>query len=278
MELVRSESPDLASRIAPAKARASRNGHALGSACTANLFALSTAVAVSLAFSARTGVRLSVPVLVALNGFVLWRARASQRRWVVVGCADRLYVRLFAPHIGEGDSRDQDVLVLEASEIASLSIRTVAVFLQGPKPKLVESLIIEPGQTVAEDVSKCVAPLLASTGREGALLAGHENGRLTIEWKWWRPALRVFLAEMARECPSVAIGPEERSELDLNGIWTKPDAEQRHMLVRAKRLGFDCECAGLLAKHRHVSFQESTSLLAEIEQEEVGTGDFGVQR
>jgi len=80
-----------------------------------------------------------------------------------------------------------------------------------------------------------------------------------------------------RECPSVVIAPEERSELDLNGIWNgvrfawkKPDAQQRRMLVQAKRLGFGCKCAELLSLHRGMSLQESNAYLAEIEQEEAG--------
>jgi hypothetical protein len=194
-----------------------------------------------------------------------------------VGCADRLYVRLFAWRSGgHSDVHDQDVLVLEAPEIASMSIRTVEVFLYGPKPKFVEWLVIEPAQTVAEDVSSHIRPLLTLTGPDKAVLVAHEGGRLTIEWKWWRPALRVFLQEIVRECPSVVIGREERSELDLNaiwsGIWRKPDAQQRQMLVQAKRLGFGCECAGLLSRHRYISLQKAAAYLAEIEQEEAETG------
>lgn len=35
-----------------------------------------------------------------------------------------------------------------------------------------------------------------------------EEGCLTVEWKWWRPALRVFLQQVVQECPSVVIAPK----------------------------------------------------------------------
>jgi hypothetical protein len=283
MELVRSNALDVARSIAPARAWASRNWHTLGFACTANLLALLIAFAVSLGVSVRAAAWLSLPVLLALNGYVLWRAQASRRRWVVVGCADRLYVRLFAWRSGNhGEVLDQDVLVLEASEIASMSARTVEVFLDGPKPKMVEWLVIELAQAVAADVFDHIRPLLTPLGPGKAVLAANEEGRITIEWKWWRPALRGFLQEVLRECPSVVIGREERSELDVNaiwkGIWRKPDQEQRRMLVQAKRLGFGCECAELLGRHRQMSFQKATGYLEEIEREETETGHSAVPR
>jgi hypothetical protein len=71
------------------------------------------------------------------------------------------------------------------------------------------------------------------------------------------------------------MAPEERSELDLNGIWNgnreKPNAEQRRMLLQAKRLGFGSKCAELLSLHRCMSLQESNAYLAKIEREEAGT-------
>jgi hypothetical protein len=169
--------------------------------------------------------------------------------------------------------------VLEPSEIASMSIKTVEVFLYGPKPKFAEWLIIEPTQAVADDISRHIRPLLRSLDPDKAVLVADEEGRLTIEWKWWRPALRVFLQQVVRECPSIVIAPEERSELDLNGIWhglrEKPDAEQRCMLAKATRLGFGCECARLLSLYRSGafrSFREAGAYLAEIEREEAGAG------
>ena len=275
MKLVRSDSLDLVRSIASSRAWASRNWYTLGFACAANLLALFIASSLILSVPMRAAAWLSLLVLLASNGYVLWRARASHRRWVIVGRADRLYVRMFARRHGDhGDLHCPDVLVLEAPEIASVSIRSVDVFLYGPKPKIVDWLEIEPAQAVAEDVSNHVRPLMTPTDQDRTVLVAHEDRCLTIEWKWWRPDLHSFLRELARECPSVVIAPEERSELDLNGIWhgirNKPDSQQRRMLVQAKRLGFGCKCAELLSLYKRMPLREAGAYLAEIEREETG--------
>jgi len=60
--------------------------------------------------------------------------------------------------------------------------------------------------------------------------------------------------------------------LDLNGVWHGPrggpDAQQRRMLVQAKRLGFGCECERLLSLYRGIPRREVSAYMAEIEQEE----------
>lgn len=280
MELVRSDSPEVVRNIASAGAWASRNWATLGFACAANVLAILIALTLSLSASMRTAAWIGVPVLLVLNGYVLWRAKASHRRWVIVGCAERLYVRLFAWRRGDhSDVHDPDVLMFEVSEIASMSIRTLEVFLYGPKPEIVEWLVIEPAQVIGDDTSRHIRPLLRLLDPDKAVLVADEEGRLTIEWRWWRPALRKFLQQVARECPSVVIAPEERSELDLNAIWNgireKPGAEQRRMLAKAVRLGFGCECARLLSRYRSGAFRlprEAGAYLAEIEREEAGTG------
>jgi hypothetical protein len=286
MKLVRSDSPEIVRSIATAAAWASRNWYTLGFACAANVLALLITLAVGLSASVRTAALTSVPIFLALNGYVLWRAQAAHRRWVAVGCADRLYVRLFAwGNRGHADIDEPDVLVLDAREIASMSIRTVEVVLDGPKSRTVEWLVIEPSQTVANAVSGHVRPLLTSTEPDKVVLLAYEEGRLTIEWKWWRPALRVFLQRLVQECPSVVVAREERSELDLNGIWRgisrnlRKDlaAQERQMLVQAKRLGFGCNCAGLLSRYKRISFQKAGAYLAEIERDDAEAGRSAVQ-
>lgn len=284
MKLVRSDTPEVAGSIASARAWASRNSHTLGFSYAANALALLTALAVSLGVSVRAAIWLGVPVLLALNGYVLWHVQARRRRWVIVGCADRLYVRLFAWRSGDhsdSDVHDPDVLVLEPSDVASMSIRTVEVFLYGPKPKFIQWLVIEPAQTLAGDVSSHVRPLLTPTDPGKAVLVAYEEGSLTIEWKWWRPALRVFLQQVVQECPSVVIAPEKRSELDLNAIWRgislNLDAQKRQLLLHAKRLGFGCDCNRLLSRYKYISFRKAAAYLAEIEREEAGTERSAVQ-
>ena len=286
MNLVRSDSPEIVQSIATAEAWASRNWYTLAFACAANALAFLITLAVSLGSSVRVAAWTGVPIFLALNGYVFWRAQAAHRRWVAVGRADRLYIRLFAwRRRGHDDLREPDVLVLEGREIASMSARTVEVFLDGSKPRIVEWLVIEPSETVADAVSSHVRPLLTPMEPAKAALLVYEEGRLTIEWKWWRPALPIFLEQVARACPSVGIGREERSELDLNGIWRgisrnlRKDlgAQERQMLVQAKRLGFGCNCAGLLSRYKNISFRKAGAYLAEIEREETETGHSAVQ-
>ena len=274
MKLVRSDSPEVVRNIAAAGAWASRNWYTMGTAYAANVLAILIALTVSLSVSMRAAAWVTVPVLLSLNGCVLWRAKASHRRWVLVGCANRLYLRLFAWCRGDhGDDHDPDVLVLEVSEITSMSIKTVEVFVYGPKPEFSEWLVIEPAQAVGDDISRHIRPLLTATDPDKAVLVAYDEGRITIEWKWWRPALRVFLQQVVQECPSVVIAAEERSELDLNGIWTgslEPNAHQRQMLGKATRLGFGCECAQRISQYKHMSFRKASAYLAEIEREEAG--------
>ena len=274
MKLVRSDSPEVVRNIASAGAWASRNWYTLGTAYAANVLAILIALTVSLSVSVRAAAWVTVPVLLSLNGYVLWRTKASHRRWVLVGCANRLYLRLFAWCRGNhGDDHDPDVLVLEVSEITSMSIKTVEVFVYEPKPEFSEWLVIEPAQAVGDDISRHIRPLLTATDPDKAVLVAYDEGRITIEWKWWRPALRVFLQQVVQECPSVVIAAEERSELDLNGIWTgslEPNAHQRQMLGKATRLGFGCECAQRISQYKHMLFRKASAYLAEIEREEAG--------
>lgn len=289
MKLVRSDSPEVTRCIASAGARACWNWPALGFGGIANSLGLLIALSVRLIFSTRAAVWLSVPVFVAINGYVVWRVISSRRQWVIAGSAGRVYVRLFAWYRGDAcDGNEPDILVLEASEIASMSVRTLEVLLDGPKSKLVEWLVIEPAQAVAEDVSKHICPLLRPLDPNKAVYVVNEEGRFNIAWNQWRPALRVFLQQVVRECPRISIAPEERSELDLNGVWrgisrnlrddqNSLSAQDRQKLVQAMRLGFGCNCTGLLSRYKNISFQNAAAYLAEIEREETGTGQPAVQ-
>jgi hypothetical protein len=203
---------------------------------------------------------------------------------VIAGSAGRVYVRLFAWYRGNAcDGNEPDILVFAASEIASMSVRTLEVLLDGPKPKLVEWLVIEPAQAVAEDVSKYVCSLLRHLDPNKAVYVVNEEGRFNMAWNQWRPALRVFLEQVVRECPRISIAPEERSELDLNGVWrgisrnlrddqNSLSAQDRQKLVQAMRLGFGCDCAGLLSQYKHIPFRKAGAYLTEIAREEAGTG------
>ncbi len=289
MKLVRSDSSEVARSIASASVQARWNWPALGFGCAANLLTLLIAFTASLCLSARAAAWFSVPVFLALNGYVAWRALSSRKQWVIAGCDERFYVRLFAwRRSAPSDGNEPDILVLEASEIASMSVRTLDVFLDGLKPKIVEWLVIEPSKAVAQDIFKHIRPLLTAHDPDKAVYVANEEGRFSIGWNWWHPALRVFLHQVVKECPSVFIADEELSELDLNGIWRRISrnlrkdlkdlsALERQKLVQAMRLGFGCECAGLLARYKWISFRESSAFLSEVWREEAGAGHSAIQ-
>jgi hypothetical protein len=283
MEFVRSDSPEVARSVASARTLARRHESVFLLGLLPNLVILSIAL-VSLIVSIRAAAWIGLPAFLAWNAWVLWRARSPRLSWLVKTGAGRVYIRLY---VGFGKAWQQidvpDVIVLEASEIASMSIRTIEVLLYGPKPKVVEWLVIEPSQAAVESISGQAPSFLRDTRRadwsapylnERVYWADGER-RLNVGWKLCRPAVRDFLREVARECPSIAIGPEERSELDLNGIWhgyrEQPDAQQRRMLAQAKRLGFGPDCVRLLNLYRRMPFRECAPYLAELEREEIET-------
>ena len=217
MKLVRSDSPDVALSITSAGARASRYLPAFVYGCSLNALVLLIAIAVSLIVSVRAAAWFGVPVFLAWNVYVIWLLKSSRRNWCVAVCAERVYVRLGV--------NVPDVIVLEASEIASIVARTVEMFLYGSKPKFVEWLVIEPAQAVEQGVPDHITSFLRVIKIQdpsNLLHVANEEGRLTIGWKWCHPALQLFLQQVVRECPSISIAPEERSELDLNGIWHGP--------------------------------------------------------
>jgi len=227
-----------------------------------------------------------LPILLVSDGYALWRGKSPRLSWVIAGRADRILVRLFVRcRRGWPVAEEADVAVFEASEIASISIRTLDVFLYGPKPRRLEWLVIEPAQAVAEDVCKYIRPLLPSVrpnlcgitpidpGKQ--VFVGNEDGRLTIDGKYCRPVLRVFLDQVSRECSSIVIGPENHSELDLNGIWhgfrSELNAEQRRLPAQAIRLGFGRKCAKLLSLYRFMPLREAADYLALIYDQQFGT-------
>ena len=273
MKFVRSDTPEVVRGSTSTRVRASRRFPAFIYGCPLNALILLIAIAVSLIVSVRAAAWFGVPVFLAWNVYVLWLLKFSSSRWVIAASAERVYVRLFMARATE-----PHVIVLEVSEITSMSIKTVEVFVYGPKPEFSEWLVIEPAHSISEIVPDQFLSFLEDiwTHDSGNMMrVGILEGRLTIGWKWCHPALRMFLQQVVQECSSVVIAPEERSELDLNGIWKgreKPDAQQRQMLVKAKRLGFGSECAQRLSQYKHMSRREAAAYLAKIEQEEAGAG------
>lgn len=279
MAFVQPNTPEAANGSVSGGVRVNRHFSVLLYGIFLNALILLIAIILGFIVSMRAGIWFGVPVFVAWNLYVLWLLRFSSHRWVVAACADRIYVRLLmAP------SAEEHVILFSASEIASISIKTVEVFVYGPNPKLAEWLVIEPVQAITEIVPSQFLLFLEDVWMHDSgntMRVGILKGGLTIGWEWCHPGLRAFLQQVVRECPSVFIAPEEHSELDLNGIWKgreKPDAQQRQMLAQAKRLGFGGECAQRLSQYKHMSLQEAAAYLTEIEREEAGTGQAVAQQ
>jgi hypothetical protein len=272
MKLVRSDSPEVIDSIASAGALARWGWYGLTLVCIASVPGLLIVLFATLIVSVPAAVWLGVPIILTLNGYFFWRG-SPHLSWVIAGCADRVFVRLFVQRKKrKWNIEEPDVIMFEASEIA-LKARIVDVFLYGPKPRRVERLVIELSPAIVQSFSSHIQSSLNPNNLSKQVYVTNEEGCLTMEWKWCRPALPVFLQEVGRECPSVATG-EERCELDLNGIWhgfrEKPNAEQRRMLFQAMRLGFGSKCAQLLSLYRFMPLQEAGAYLAEIEREETG--------
>lgn len=279
MKLIRSDSPEVARCIASAGALASWGSIVLP-VCVGNSLGLLIVLTIGRMVSVRAAAWVGIPVFLALNGFLLWRGTSPRLNWILAVCADRVYIRLFVRRgRGRSDVHEPNVLVLEATEIALMSIRSVELFLDGPNPRKVERLLIEPTKAVADEISRHIRTLLAPEGKQVFVASG--EGHLAIEWRWCRPILPVFLERTVLTCPSIVVVHEELSELDLNGVWRgisrnlrhNLDPQERQKLVQAKRLGFGCECAGLLGRYKHISFQQAAAYLTEFEQEGTKNGE-----
>jgi len=283
MKLVRSDYPEVVRGIASADTLA-----CWGSSTLVLVFASAVGLLIALVLgvllSMRAAVWVGVPVFLALNVFYLWRGRSPRLNWVVAFCSGRVYIRLFVKRGSKQDGNEPSVMILEPSEIASIAAKTIDVYLYGPKPRVIEWLVIEPAAPVADEVSDHVRPLQPGMPNLCGVrpidpckqvVVGNEEGSLTIEWRYCRPALRAFLEQVALQCPSMVI-PEQHSELDLNGIWhgfrRGPDAEQHRMLLRAKQLGFGSKCVQLLSLYRFMPLSEARGYLDETQREESRIG------
>jgi hypothetical protein len=287
MKFVRSDTPEVARSIASASVRVSRYWPAFRYALPFDLIILLLFIVMSLLVSVRSAAWLGMFFFLTWNAYVFWLTKLSRRNWVMAVCAGRAYVRLYMTREEVPSGIDEpDVIVFDASEIASISIRTVEAYLYGPKPKFAECLVIEPAPSVAGSVPTnnpsfpryCETLGCCGESRSNYLVhVANEDGRLVVAWRRCHPDVRVFVREIVREFPFVFVGPEERCEIDLNSIWhgyrsMNLDEQQRHSLLQAKCFGFGPDCAWLLTTHKDVSSPEVQACLAELEREEAGTG------
>ncbi len=286
MKLVRSDSPEVAHCTDSANVRASRRWPAFAYAFPFDLIVLLLFIILSLAVSMRSAAWLGMFFFLIWNAYVLWLTKSFRRNWCAAVCAGQVYVRLYMSREKVASGIDEpDVVVFEASEIASISIRTVEAYLYGPKPKFAECLVIEPAPAAAVRVPTRIPSFpeyceaLGSCGEPGSnylVRVANEGGRLVIPWRRCRPNVRAFVRQVIRELPSLVIGPEEHSELDLNSIWhgfrlNNLDTQQRQSLLQAKRLGFDSDLTWRLCVFKQTLPREVQAYLAELEEEEVGS-------
>lgn len=139
MKLVRSDSAEVINNISTG-ARATWGSYALA-ACITSVFVLLVALPIGAIISARAAIWFAAPTVLAWNIFLLWHAKSPRKNWVVAGSAGRLYVLLFQRRVrGWPVVREPNVLILEPSDIASIAVRTIELFLYGPTPKVIEWL------------------------------------------------------------------------------------------------------------------------------------------
>lgn len=295
MKLLRSDTPEITRNIDSARILARRYWPAFVYNCSLDLIILFFALASSLFVSVRAAALFGTLMIVAWTVYAFWSAKSSCRNWTMAVFAGSVYVRLCLKHEAAPNDVDQpDVVVFDASEIDSMMVRSVETFLYGPKPKLAECLVIQPSPAVSVSLPHYRASLLDDCGALGScgvpspsnlVRVTKEDGRLIVAWRSCDPALRVFIRQVKQELPSLVLGPEEHSELDLNGIWhglrEEPNAQQRRLLVQAAHLGFGDECIKLLSLHRSGTFtsiRTATAYLVEIELEEVATNHSAVSQ
>lgn len=280
MKVIHSDSPEVTRCLGSARALACWVWSPRSLVILASLPIFVIAISVGLLISVRAAAWLGIPGILLSNLFLLWRGRSSRLNWVVIGHPDKLFLRLFVRRGWKWSRRAElDVLVLDVPEIATLSARTAEVFLDGSEPKFAQWLVIEPLPTISEEALRRMNPVPDSDHSAKQRYVTYEGGFLTINWRWCRPGLHMFLEQVARECASITIGSEERSELDLNGIWAgfsrnvrhELTGQERQQLVQAMRLGFGLECEWLMSRYKCMALQESAAYLAEISREETGT-------
>jgi hypothetical protein len=214
---------------------------------------------------------LAAALLIAWICFLLWRAAFSKRHWVMAGCTEHFYFRLYRPVLDGLRLRREpapSILALESAEVRSMSRQIVDAFIAGPDPKVAESLVVqlEPQAhaAIAEEFER-MSPSVSEYDLDKLWLVQWNGGSLVILWRRYHPSLRTLLSMITPRYPSLAVAPESRSELDLTGFARKPVFEQRRLLVEAKKLGFGADCIEVVINnpYRRMSMAEAIRYISE---------------
>jgi hypothetical protein len=197
--------------------------------------------------------KVGLGLMLVWNGYLLWRVLSSERTWVLAADTERFYLRMSAPFSGRLSAyTDADVMVLDASEVASVGIRSFDVFVSGPKPQVREFLVVTPEAGVRASVAEPLDRLYPP----GAVpvpfvdrFARYYDGDVWVPWTTYTPALRVLISQIQSRFPGLTIARETRSELDLISYVSKREPERRRLLAQAKRMGFGRECMWALRSY-----------------------------
>src|SRR5690348_3774067 len=95
MKLVRSDSPEVADSIASARTVLKRHLPILQLGLLPNLGIVALTL-IGLIVSGQAAAWVSIPMFLAWNAWVIWRARSPRLSWVIKTHADRIFIRLWA--------------------------------------------------------------------------------------------------------------------------------------------------------------------------------------
>lgn len=269
MRLIRSDSPEVARCLASTNCVWARQR--LLPLYVAGCEVILLLVAAIWMFRWTCATRLGGALLIVWSAGSLWRSAFSKRNWVMASCAEELYFRLFS-HRGPRSraGNEPEVMALRGGEVASLSIKTVEVFIFRAKPHVREWLVIEPRPgtqvAVAEQFERSSPPIYGCDLYKEWFIRS-KSGNLWIPWLCNKPPLRTLLSEIASQSPNLTIAAEDRSELDLRRLYRKPEPEQRKVLARARRIGFAWACERVLRRnpYKRMSRGEAREYLSSIE-------------
>jgi hypothetical protein len=156
--------------------------------------------------------------------------------------------------------------------VASIRVREAEVFISGPKPNVVQWLVVEPAPEICAPIAdqfERLSPPTLGCDLYREWFTGWSGTGIFTEWKLYRPGLRTFIRQIASKFPNLSIAEDSRSELDLTGLARKPELEQRKLLAQAKRLGFGAACVFALMNHKYkrMSMAEAREYMSNIDMD-----------
>ncbi len=169
------------------------------------------------------------------------------------------------------------MIALDVGEVLSVGIQTRTIFVHGPKPKIVEWLVVEPqprAQIFVTAQFNHLSPPIGTCDPYREWFAGSVDGILRIPWQSYRPALRAFANQIELHFPKLTESEVTLPELDLISAVNAREPERRRLLAEAKRLGYGADCIRALwmnsvgsSLYTRRSLKESAEYMSNIEAE-----------